>query len=255
MSNTEYYVAVGTQKTGPFSMPDLMNQDIAKDTLIWKKGLINWTAATNLPELEDLLDNTPPPIPDQPPPIPTITRAKAEPVTLTMNVPKISPEVKQGLKTAGSFMLSLTQKVFLTILVIIVCGLVSMPLPAIGRSVITFFVAIPAIGAIWTGFFSRKGKEEVEMPKGNIDLVIESQEVQQNTINRIKVEVNQPKENVDVVVNEIKEVPEDNINKTDEESVVAHNEEEQAMIIGWFAIFIIFATLICLIPWIIKVRL
>jgi GYF domain 2 len=170
MSNTEYYVAVGTQKTGPFSMPDLMNQDIAKDTLIWKKGLINWTAATNLPELEDLLDNTPPPIPDQPPPIPTITRAKAEPVTLTMNVPKISPEVKQGLKTAGTFMLSLTQKVFLTILVIIVCGLISMPLPAIGRSVITFFVAIPAMGAIWTGFFSRKGKEEVEMTKEEVEV-------------------------------------------------------------------------------------
>jgi hypothetical protein len=93
MSNTEYYVALGTQKKGPFSLSELSNQDIAEDTLIWKKGLTNWTAASNLPELEDLLDNTPPPIPEQPPPIPTATNVKAVPVTLTMNVPKISPEV------------------------------------------------------------------------------------------------------------------------------------------------------------------
>jgi hypothetical protein len=210
MSNTEYYVAVGTQKTGPFALSDLMNQDIGKDTLIWKKGLTNWTAASNLPELEVLLDNTPPPIPVQLPPIPTAMKVKAETVTLTVNVPKISPEVKQGLKTAGTFMLSLTQKVFLTILVIIVCGLISMPLPAIGRSVITFFVAIPAMGAIWTGFFSRKGKEEVEMPKEEVEVPEK----------RIDVFIPEQKEKLnDVIVDsEVEQI--EKIIKNDDEPVV-----------------------------------
>lgn len=52
-----YLVVDGTQ-AGPFSNDELVrliqNDMLKKDTLVWKEGLPNWVAASNVPEINKL---------------------------------------------------------------------------------------------------------------------------------------------------------------------------------------------------------
>jgi len=63
--------AINNQQAGPFNPADLQAQTqqgrIAKETLIWREGMANWTAAGQVPEVDGLFGTVPPPIP---PPLP-----------------------------------------------------------------------------------------------------------------------------------------------------------------------------------------
>jgi hypothetical protein len=63
-----YFVAVGGSQTGPFDLPTLAEKakagTLAADTLVWKKGMAEWTRAGAINELQSLFAASgPPPIP------------------------------------------------------------------------------------------------------------------------------------------------------------------------------------------------
>ena len=62
-----YFVAVNGQQSGPFDMAALqgmaMQKQLNKETLVWKQGMAAWTAAGQVPELNSVFGNTPPPLP------------------------------------------------------------------------------------------------------------------------------------------------------------------------------------------------
>ncbi|MBS9771053.1 MAG: DUF4339 domain-containing protein [Trichodesmium erythraeum GBRTRLIN201] len=58
----EYYIAKGEEKTGPFSLDEMKIQTFYADTLIWKEGWQDWIKASDVPELQQLINNAPPPI-------------------------------------------------------------------------------------------------------------------------------------------------------------------------------------------------
>ncbi len=62
-----FHVAVGGQSAGPYDMAGLKQQvqaaKITRETLVWKDGMSQWTAAGQVPELASLFGSTPPPIP------------------------------------------------------------------------------------------------------------------------------------------------------------------------------------------------
>ncbi|SNR75576.1 DUF4339 domain-containing protein [Lutibacter flavus] len=57
-----YYYEKEGQKVGPLSKAELKGK-VSKDTLVWKDGLENWIVASQLPELKDLFQKEPPPLP------------------------------------------------------------------------------------------------------------------------------------------------------------------------------------------------
>jgi len=68
-----FFAAINGQQAGPFDMAGLRQAissgQISRDTLIWRNGMPQWTAASQVPDLSPLF---PPPIPGAggPPPIP-----------------------------------------------------------------------------------------------------------------------------------------------------------------------------------------
>lgn len=56
----EYYIYSSNVKKGPFSLEELKNQSISHNTMIWKVGFSNWTPASQVPELADMLSEIPP---------------------------------------------------------------------------------------------------------------------------------------------------------------------------------------------------
>lgn len=58
----EYYIAKGEEKTGPFSLDEMKIQIFYADTLIWKEGWHDWIKASDVPELQQLINSAPPPI-------------------------------------------------------------------------------------------------------------------------------------------------------------------------------------------------
>ncbi|VTS05177.1 SPFH domain-containing protein [Tuwongella immobilis] len=63
----QLFVAINGQQAGPFDWPTLQayvqNGTITRQTLVWKVGMANWDAASNLPELATLFAHLPPPMP------------------------------------------------------------------------------------------------------------------------------------------------------------------------------------------------
>ncbi|EIJ41108.1 putative virion core protein (lumpy skin disease virus) [Beggiatoa alba B18LD] len=62
-----YHVAINGQTQGPFELPTLKQHvqsgHITRDTLVWKQGMANWTAAGQVMELSSLFGSVPPPLP------------------------------------------------------------------------------------------------------------------------------------------------------------------------------------------------
>ena len=56
----EYYIYSNNAKKGPFSLEELKNQSISHNTMRWKVGFSNWTPASQVPELADMLSEIPP---------------------------------------------------------------------------------------------------------------------------------------------------------------------------------------------------
>ena len=65
---TQYFYAVNGQQSGPVTFKDLSNLFTSKtvdaNTLVWKQGMVNWTALSTVPELQALLGSVPPPLPN-----------------------------------------------------------------------------------------------------------------------------------------------------------------------------------------------
>lgn len=63
---TSYWVAINSNKTGPFSIEkiaDMINENkIDKSTLLWKKGMSNWECASSISDINDIFESIPPPI-------------------------------------------------------------------------------------------------------------------------------------------------------------------------------------------------
>jgi membrane protease subunit (stomatin/prohibitin family) len=62
-----FHVAIGGQQAGPYDLNTLkqyvQSGQLNRDTLVWKQGMANWTAAGQVPELSSLFAATPPPLP------------------------------------------------------------------------------------------------------------------------------------------------------------------------------------------------
>jgi hypothetical protein len=62
----EYYYSINNTKFGPYSLEELVQQNLAPETLIWHNQLPQWVKLSEIPELQKtLLIKTPPPIPDK----------------------------------------------------------------------------------------------------------------------------------------------------------------------------------------------
>jgi membrane protease subunit (stomatin/prohibitin family) len=63
----QYYAAINNQQAGPFDEDALQQKvaagDITRETLVWKQGMANWTAAGEVAEVAGLFPATPPPLP------------------------------------------------------------------------------------------------------------------------------------------------------------------------------------------------
>ena len=63
----KYYFGINGQQQGPYDFEDirgmLNNRQISEETLVWKRGMVNWVKLGNLEDFNDILDNCPPPLP------------------------------------------------------------------------------------------------------------------------------------------------------------------------------------------------
>lgn len=66
----KYFYTDGTHNLGPFTIDELREKKITRDTKVWYQELGDWKKASEAPELEDLFRFAPPP---PPPPVTTST--------------------------------------------------------------------------------------------------------------------------------------------------------------------------------------
>lgn len=68
---TQYFVAIDGQQTGPVNQTELEAQikagKIGRQTLVWNQALVEWTMAGKVPEISSLFAQVPPPIPSNKP--------------------------------------------------------------------------------------------------------------------------------------------------------------------------------------------
>ena len=66
-AQASFFVAVGGQQKGPFTMDQLRDEvtagRIQRGSLAWKAGMPQWTPAEQVAELKSLFENVPPPLP------------------------------------------------------------------------------------------------------------------------------------------------------------------------------------------------
>jgi len=55
-----YFFHDGNEQRGPFTLEELKEKPIKRETPVWKKGLRDWARASDLPELNSIFENTPP---------------------------------------------------------------------------------------------------------------------------------------------------------------------------------------------------
>jgi membrane protease subunit (stomatin/prohibitin family) len=64
---TKYFAAIDGQQSGPLDLAklhDAVSQGkLTRETLVWAKGMPQWTAAASVPALASLFDDVPPPLP------------------------------------------------------------------------------------------------------------------------------------------------------------------------------------------------
>ncbi len=71
-SAMSFFVAVGGQQTGPFTIDQLspmaQQGSFKPDSMVWRQGMSTWVAANTVTELGQLFAAVPPPLPPSPPP-------------------------------------------------------------------------------------------------------------------------------------------------------------------------------------------
>ena len=64
-----FFVVLNGQQAGPFDMNTLkqmaQQNQINREVLVWREGMANWTAASQVTELNSVFGSVPPPIPGQ----------------------------------------------------------------------------------------------------------------------------------------------------------------------------------------------
>ena len=65
----QFHVAIDGAQAGPFDMSALKQHiqsgKLTRETLVWRQGMANWTAAGQVEELTNLFGAVPPPLPPQ----------------------------------------------------------------------------------------------------------------------------------------------------------------------------------------------
>lgn len=65
--NVKYFIAINGQQSGPFDLNNIRQMasqnQITRDTLVWKEGMASWNQAVNQPDLAGIFESVPPPIP------------------------------------------------------------------------------------------------------------------------------------------------------------------------------------------------
>jgi membrane protease subunit (stomatin/prohibitin family) len=68
-NQTSFHVAINGQQSGPYDLNTLQqminSNQVNKDTLVWKQGMAQWTAAGQVSELSQFFGSVPPPLPPQ----------------------------------------------------------------------------------------------------------------------------------------------------------------------------------------------
>ena len=59
----KYFYTNRVNNFGPFTLEELSEKNIQRDTLVWYEGLTEWKKAGSLPELSSLFRQVPPPAP------------------------------------------------------------------------------------------------------------------------------------------------------------------------------------------------
>jgi len=66
-SSAQWYIAEGGKQIGPLPANDLQTRirggQVTRETLVWREGMANWTAAGQVQELASMFRATPPPLP------------------------------------------------------------------------------------------------------------------------------------------------------------------------------------------------
>ncbi len=67
LPSSAFYVALNGAQAGPFDLNALAQHarsgQLSRDTLVWRQGMAEWSAAGNVPELQSVLGSVPPPLP------------------------------------------------------------------------------------------------------------------------------------------------------------------------------------------------
>lgn len=89
----DYFIIIDNKRLGPLKKEELNNRGITPATMVWREGLTDWQAASELEELIEILSApTPPPMPDDRKPV-------AEPPAFNPKAPSdpaSEPDKKSG---------------------------------------------------------------------------------------------------------------------------------------------------------------
>lgn len=116
----KYFLIINNNQFGPYSLSELQNISINKDTLVWHKSLTEWTKAENIDELAAILHETPPPIPQKRDE--TTKRIIVDsPIDINIrktpnNVPKVKNAVKRMLYEIAIILLILVSSAFIALI-------------------------------------------------------------------------------------------------------------------------------------------
>lgn len=58
-----YYYSEGNQQFGPYTHDELKTKRLKRSTLVWSEGMSEWTPATEIADIKDIIFTEPPPLP------------------------------------------------------------------------------------------------------------------------------------------------------------------------------------------------
>jgi hypothetical protein len=113
----KYYIYRNKTKEGPFTLEELSKMELTKDTYVWRNGFDNWKVITEVEELEDLVESTPPPVP-----IEDVLGVKVvEPIQIEIKKTKKEHDYSKGFAAIRKFIAKELAKAFKIIISLIGC--------------------------------------------------------------------------------------------------------------------------------------
>lgn len=89
-----YFIHLEGRQLGPFSIEELKQQRIARNTPVWCEGMADWTTAVSVEELQILFRSTPPPLNEIKPSSSAVTQVKE--VSQVVDAEKVQPEKRNN---------------------------------------------------------------------------------------------------------------------------------------------------------------